>query len=1062
MLRILRVCLALAVLCCALALLAHGQEGVEKKSPTDLKAKPILDPKTGVGDGGGKRIPLDKLKLPPNTIVVICDNIKEALQLYPSMVMLSREKFTEMNDRIAALERLLKPERKLPHTCKLHATVKGDVLDLRADLYFSTEQARQMVFLGCRGAQANQATLKTSEDMGAGTITALDYSALEGYTLQVEKAGNYHLQLRLEVPIGTGVPPAGSSDRSFELGLPGAAVTKLTLDLAQPVKEIRWNKATKKLPPGLKQKHWEETLGPLKQLAVAWKETQGPSLKSERVAMARNGQILVKVDTQEITTVAELVLQDWNGQTQEWQLWLPPKATVKVTPPEGVSVSYQPPLEKPVVQLHKLKLDKATDEAIKVTVTVTTPRIQGRVPIGPFGVVEALRQDGTIEVRATAAARRGMRLNLLVHGDLEERDLPKELAASDVVARFHYANMPIPSRPLKTNDAVKHQAPLEIELKAIKGAVETLVEHNLSLKPTEQGLQVVAKTTIQAKPLHAPVDFLDVQLLPRQVLATSVALFGGPNGEPFPGCLLWPGLGLVEALPLPAVEWKLTDSSTPAELLNADPDGKKKGHLRIKLEKHQEKSFTIKLTGTYLLPPGTRQTRLALPKPLTSNSRGQVRVEVENELELLVRQGGVETPAPQRHFYTFESEPAPEVVDLAWRPYRPELPVRMVADVTLRSDIAHVRQQLEFTFGPRQLDTHNPRKQQILLRVSEQVRELRVLSGGRELPSSFNQQRPKTAYVTLTVDPGAKLVLEYEFVLPALAKAKPEAHKTIEVPDFSVPLLWPEQATRMHTKVRLWCDANTLPTLADPQDIRWQDLGTEIVAGADRLPRRVLSCTRLEAPLKLNLEITPPDREARVERTLVQVAVDDEGTEHYRVRFLFTELHTTTLKLKLPVPLAGLPQITWGQKKVLWHLVDNGSAAQIIGLPPLDTPSVLLEVTYQLPRDHLHDEGAFQTNLHAPGFVGNVIVQQVRWQVSLPNGVLPLVVGENANSQHQWMWRGWLLTPQPALTSSQLEQWLTAPPSDDPPVTPSLVLGVGSSRVDLQACKLEYSIVSPK
>ena len=200
MFRTVCICLSLAAFAFVLALMAHGQQ-VGEKPPIDPKVKP--DPKTGTVDVGGKRIPLDKFKLPPNAILVLCDNVKDAVQLYPSMFLLTPEKYLELTERIAALDKLLKPERKLPHTCKLNATVKGDVLDLRADLYFDTDQPRQIVFLGFRGSLVNQALLKTVDEQGPGQIAALD-SSTDGYVLQADKPGKYHLELRLELPILNG------------------------------------------------------------------------------------------------------------------------------------------------------------------------------------------------------------------------------------------------------------------------------------------------------------------------------------------------------------------------------------------------------------------------------------------------------------------------------------------------------------------------------------------------------------------------------------------------------------------------------------------------------------------------------------------------------------------------------------------------------------------------------------------------------------------------------------------------------------------------------------------
>jgi hypothetical protein len=196
----------------------------------------------------------------------------------------------------------------------------------------------------------------------------------------------------------------------------------------------------------------------------------------------------------------------------------------------------------------------------------------------------------------------------------------------------------------------------------------------------------------------------------------------------------------------------------------------------------------------------------------------------------------------------------------------------------------------------------------------------------------------------------------------------------------------------------------------------------------------------MKAPLEMRLRVTPPAQDAIAERVLVQVAVGNDLSEHYRVRYLLTEVNTTALDLRLPVPLAGQLQVTIDQKRVEPELLQNGSVARVPFELKLSQQPVLLELTYQLPRDHLHNEGFLQTGLHAPEFAGNVIVRQVRWQVSLPGGWLPLVGNESLSGPLQWAWRGGLLTPQPAQTSAQLEQWLAAPPSNDPVVTPSLVL----------------------
>jgi len=77
---------------------------------------------------------------------VVCDNIKDAVQLFPRFYLLTPEQYKEMADRISTLERQLKADRKLPHTCKLRGTVKGDLLDLEVELFFKTDQPGTLVF----------------------------------------------------------------------------------------------------------------------------------------------------------------------------------------------------------------------------------------------------------------------------------------------------------------------------------------------------------------------------------------------------------------------------------------------------------------------------------------------------------------------------------------------------------------------------------------------------------------------------------------------------------------------------------------------------------------------------------------------------------------------------------------------------------------------------------------------------------------------------------------------------------------------------------------------------
>ncbi len=117
--RTLGVCLFLAIL----LTLSGWSWGQGSKKPPAGKDDPKIKEtgKKGPADKSGKPPTLDKLKHPPNTIVIVVD----ALSAIPKMIMMSPEKYQALVDEIAELKSKLKSEKKLPHSCKLIARVGG-------------------------------------------------------------------------------------------------------------------------------------------------------------------------------------------------------------------------------------------------------------------------------------------------------------------------------------------------------------------------------------------------------------------------------------------------------------------------------------------------------------------------------------------------------------------------------------------------------------------------------------------------------------------------------------------------------------------------------------------------------------------------------------------------------------------------------------------------------------------------------------------------------------------------------------------------------------------------
>jgi hypothetical protein len=985
------------------------------------------DPKTG----DPKKISLDKFKMPPGGVVVLVDEKQDVRGYFPRMVILTPEKHQELMDRIAALEKQVKGERKTPYQCRMTATVEGDTVRLVADLSFQTDQPRSSVFVGFLRTQLAEARIRPRDGDAAWQPAVLTLAS-DGYSVSVDKAGDYQLSLEARLPLGSGPGgPGPGAERSLELALPGAAVTTLALDLLAPVKEVRWNKTNidKPLAAGSEQKHWELAVGNVTQLQVTWKEPLDGGNPAP-LRMVR-GQVIVRVEDQVVLTTAELTLTDVRGKAKDWRLWLPPKAEVKVLAPEGLAHKWT----KPNANSQHLTLNQPTTDPIKIQVTVALPRALGKIPVGPFAVQDAQRQEGTIEVKLPVEARRGVRLAYHLAGSLEERELPRDAPGSETVAVFKYWDMPVPPKGATPAVIAKTLVPpLEVELKTIQGKVETRCDHQLSLRPAENGWQITATCKIVARPLDAPVDFLDVQL-PR-IPGEAFPLMMEPSLGGFPAGIPWSAWATAGQVPLDS-EWVLAGGSPAVDIVPVEGTTKLQRRVRLKWSQPQPKEFSVTLVGTYNLPAGAQRVRLELPQPLNAfhDSGATTKIDVPDTLELLVSEGGPELPLSGKHTATRTWDRAPASWDLAWRPYRAEFAVSVVADVAFRPRYAHVKEQLTWD----QTDRAANKSPFLLLKVPPDVRNLKVASGGKLRSLDAGKQ---LAFVDLPAEAAGKttIVVEYDFALPQAAAAKQ---------DIVTPLIWPEQATQADAKVRLWGPPGTDPILVSaglPQ-LAWNDVGLEVVPGRSDLPIRVLQSEGPLATLTLRLAAVPATLAGVVvDRALIQVSVDEDGTEQYRARFLLAKLNAPSLDVRLPIALKGLdPRFTLDGKEIVWRPKDQtGLVARLDVDLGLYSRPVLLEIAYQLPRGQPTPEGLWHTTLHPPVLEGQVILGKVLWQVTLPPNSLAVSARGEATTEQRWGWQGGLPALGPALSSAELEQWITGQEGPDAAGEASLLSAASS------------------
>ncbi|MSQ94622.1 MAG: hypothetical protein EXR98_08700 [Gemmataceae bacterium] len=965
------------------------------KGKVPEKAKPpekTIDP---VKETPKPKVPLDKMKLPKDAIIVVVDDLLNATGLFPKITTVNLEEYLAQLERLKVLEGQLKAEKKAPSWCKLRGKLDGDFIVFSAEYSFSTEQPRTAVVLGLQGGHL------TEEGDLDRQIPFLDYDKDDGFFVRVEKEGSHQLTLHFRVPVQTKKSSAGTMEREIDLGLPGAAGTILNLELSTAVKELRWNKTLEKTKtPG----RWQIGVGMGKALNLAWKE---PLALAGNTPLAKAESLVkVDVDATHVNISADLFLEDSRLQTTQWHLFVPPQAKIEeVKAPVGLPFELILPDKG---KLHyTLDTFSATAERWQVKVSLRVPRPnQGtRVAIGPFHVLGMFQQTGTITVNSPAEFSFGQRLVPTRNGEVYQQ------TNTETEAVFKYVALPISDKNLKALQALK--APLELEWRAEKSQIETKTVHKLEMQVGQQGWDVEATTQLHAQALFATVQAIDLALpvpQPRDLWMIGTA---GPSLE-FPGALPWAGIWKARGAPWTYASpegFAVFDAQgVPLKLVAQDAAGK----VRVLLRSPAKEAKLVVKT-TYRIPLQNQRIRLELPRPLNTQDRGaKLTIKTDKQIELMYGPAGAEEPVPDRDRFDLSWDQAPGFVDLAWRPYHRELTAYSTLDLLIHEHTAQVTQTLRLPrdAGPGPVG----KSSQIALRVAPGIERVSVVTKGEATLRDVVGQ-------TLWVDGDQpELRLEYDVAIGA--------------GQLEVTPLGPVMASQQDVKVRVWCrsgiKASLAPGLADRG--AWKDRSIEAVAGKAQFPSLVLQGFGPLLPLTLKIEESPapPSAAFIADRALIQVRMlDDGGSQQCRAIYLIQELHATYLDIELPVPAPFLkdgPTFTLGGKKLeAAEKIDaTGKVVRVQLHPELVTLPTVLEIAYTIPADAMEVNAFWRTTLHAPMFRSPVVIGHMRWQLLMSGPVLAASLGRHAQPDLQWGLQSWLLTPEPSGTSAELEAWAPA------------------------------------
>lgn len=1002
--------LLLSAVCAHAGGTPKDKSGPKKEPGKKTESPKVLEPAKSM-EPPKSPLTIEGLKLSPGSVLVIVDELKEVLSLVPKMILIRPEKLVEMEERIKTLEKMLKQERRPASVCKLSGKLDGDALQLRAEFLFSTEQPRTLVFLGMQGA-----ILREEGDLD-GSVSHLEIVD-DGYVVRVEKPGNHQLVLNLTVPVGLKRPSigAGSPERSVELGLPGSTVTTLSLELPPSVKELRWNDT----PEKRRGARWELALGKAKTLALTWREPT--TLAGGGPFLTADIQVTGQVEETQILWTADLTLEDLRGQTKEWHLALPSGAKVDVKPPAGASYELKAIEGKPFTHVLELRNPGTERWVVQVQAFQEKPDTGVRLPMPPFVVFGSYKQQGTITIFGSSTESRGQRLLFHRFGEIHIKEAPR---SPNMLGMFQFW-----SQPLGKSGKGLSRAPLELEWKQEKGKAEAEVSHEISIHPVAGGSRrLELATRFEFKKGAAGIETLDLQL-PKS--APWMGMLGDLSA-PFPSCIDWAGLAR-DGAARPVFRFLDAPVDSDGEALEWSPPDSL-GRVRIRLGRPADKSMVVVIRGQVEVSASVNNVTMEVPRIVDGvPTHTIVHVKSTNDLELLQGRAGMEKPVAEIHRYTRKSTGSLDSINLFWRPYRPEIVARAIADVEVFHRTAHVSMHVQLDSSVR-IPGENEVDHWDVLQHPRGVEKVRVFKGKK----------------------AGEALYEYDVDLSAESLDGDHALK------LSFP--WPDGATRKELKVRVWTTSGVKIRLNDTalSSRFWKERELERLEDRKSLPSLVLYSAdagdpELFASIRTQEKSLPP---MIVDQGIIQVRIDEEGNQAYRALYLVSRIYARQIDVELPLPASSCLESVRLDGIELPREIDarSGNLVHLKVEPELHPRPAVLELTYRIPAVAQEGKRSWRSILQPPRWLGDVKTGSSVWQVKLPAAWVSMPFGKQVRQDYHWGFSGWLLAPLPSIptdATTDTERELSSP---GPPFSLIMTQPVHDSLVILHVAKPLWLLV---
>lgn len=968
----------------ALSALLAGTISLSAQQPVDplKKSEPPKNDKAKDAKDTKDAKPL-VVKLPDGTFLWLGGNSDG------ERVTLTPQEFQKLLDRVETLKKDLAARKPTPPSgCAIRARVekRGEqlVATLKLTYTFRTTQANTAIALGGRRAFLVAASLDNAK------LPVLD-TGDEGFAVMVEAAGDHSLVLDVEAPV---TARGAKAEIGFDFGLPRSPITTLTLD--PPAGDVkRVNLATRTLDPTTPTKvdtrrltnvdikqfapnagHAGLPLGPVDSVEVTWDPPASVAQSTDQVQSA-DFDITTMFTEGFIESTAKV---KFHGPAREWKLVAPSTAEVsveRVTGTTGDTGSLQPVVTKPtdsakLVWKVEIPAGSAAADWV-VTAVVRQPRPKAgtksvSLPVGPFAVLDVLRQTGTLKVTAGPHTR-----FVFKHGpDLRRAEPPGQPDEDNSVAFFRLTTGP-------TGATAVIVPLLNVEAWPVEGTVR--VKPTYRLKLNEAGWHVRAEITV--KPIRTEIDTVTIDV--------------------------------------PA-EWRGLESESDSDFVENVMQGKIEGASRtvtVKLTRFFKTPFEIVLVGNVPIAPGNRDAVVPFPRfPKAVEREATVYATVPDGQEVrgtargwdgdqpaawsmpLTGVAGADGKMPKAiASVTGKGELGLARVSLNWQPYRPDISADVRTDVTVADRQIVVSQTIKLRSPdgfPKPVRFHGPPE----------------ALGLKASPALDSPSAGVWSYQPLVEAKTTELRVNY--ALPLVAQEDGSAV-------FPVGLFWPVDVARTEANVRVWVSSVSGRTVSASSS-GWRELPPEPVPDRDSLPAITLAASA-EHPLVLEVRRSTPESAAAVQisRTLIEAGMLEDGSVNYRARFRLQLYLTPAVEVALPDAVGPNPVARVDGVLAPMVPIDAGEGSRRfrVMLPDGAVRANVLELNYTLPGTrHAFGETAYQPPLlTSASYIGGT-----RWLVTEPTDAAPLLFSNRGHAEMRWRQRGVTYTPS-AASRAAMDKW---------------------------------------